>query len=185
MTAQSERGPVMVRGADERPRPVEGDWPHQYVVMLEEVDGTRRLPIWIGEFEGTALAVHLEKVQVARPLTFAFAAGLLQAAGARLREVYVNRLEADTFYAVAVVEGAGGIRMVDARPSDALNLALVAGVPIRVEPAVFAALAACDTPRSPEAWTAAGSEGAAEIVAELTAKWPGLRRASAAPGEPG
>src|SRR5207248_2755255 len=67
-----------------------------------------------------------------RPLTFAFAGQLLEAAGARLREVRIARLVDETYYAQVVVEGPAGERAFDARPSDAIALALEADAPIRV-----------------------------------------------------
>ena len=176
MAMEVDAQPVDVRIADVRRQPAETDKPGYHMLVLEEVDGTRRLPIWIGPFEGTAIALHLEKVQVPRPLTFTFMVNLLQATGGRLREVRINKLVEDTFYAVAVIAEAGGTRTVDARPSDALALALVAGAPIRVEPAVFEAVEAQKTTRAyptEDKWYRQGSKGAAEIAAEVTAKWPG------------
>jgi bifunctional DNase/RNase len=108
-----------------------------YAIVLEEVSGPRYLLIWIGEFEAWSIANALDKVETARPITFTFMANVLQAADVRLREVHVSRLTDNVFYAVAVVEGAGGVKAVDARPSDAINLALLTGSPIRVAPAVL------------------------------------------------
>jgi bifunctional DNase/RNase len=109
----------------------------RHVIVLEEVGGPRYLLIWVGQFEAKSIADALDKVETERPLTFTFMANLLQAADVRLREVHVNRLTDDVFYAVAVVEGAGGVKTVDARPSDAIALAIIAGAPIRVAPAVL------------------------------------------------
>jgi RNA polymerase sigma factor (sigma-70 family) len=108
-----------------------------YAIVLEEVGGPRYLLIWVGQFEAEALDNALRKVETARPITFTFMANVLQAVDVRLREVHVNRLTDNVFYAVAVVEGAGGVKAVDARPSDAINLALLTGSPIRVAPAVL------------------------------------------------
>jgi RNA polymerase sigma factor (sigma-70 family) len=115
------------------------DAPARHVVLLEEVDGERQLPIWIGEHEALAIAMTLQGRDLPRPGTYRFAAGLLDAAGSRLREVVLNRLAEEIFYAEAVLEGPQGERRVDARPSDALNLALVAGAPIRADAAVVEA----------------------------------------------
>jgi len=84
----------------------------------------RRLPIWIGAAEATSLAARLHDVERPRPDTYRFAADLLDAAGAQLREVQVIRLAEMIFYAQAVLEDG---TTVDARPSDAINLALVPG----------------------------------------------------------
>ena len=67
-------------------------------------------------------------------------AGLLQALGGRLVEVRITRTDGQTVYAAAVVEGALGTHTLDARPSDAINLALRVGAPIRIEPAALEAL---------------------------------------------
>ena len=109
----------------------------RHVIVLEEVGGPRYLLIWVGEFEARSIANALDKVETERPFTFTFMANLLQAADVRLREVHVNRLTDDVFYAVAIIEGTGGVRTVDARPSDAINLAVLTGAPIRVAPAVL------------------------------------------------
>lgn len=156
--------------ADVRRRMSEEGGGPRHIVVLEEVGGPRRLTFWIGEFEATALAMHLEGVEQPRPLTYAFAASLLQEAGGRLHEVQINRLEGDVFYASAIVDGPSGRRAIDARPSDALNLALLLSAPIRVDADVLAATAG---EREGDAWDVfqEQSVGPAAIVAEVTAEW--------------
>jgi uncharacterized protein len=122
---------VPVSVADVR-RPT--DRPERHIVVLEEVGGERRLPIWIGTPEAQALVAALEEVELPRPGPYHFARALLQAAGGALREVRVSGLTDGVFYATAVL--ADGTE-VDARPSDALTLALVTGAPIAVEPSVL------------------------------------------------
>jgi uncharacterized protein len=100
----------------------------RHIVFLED-EGGRRLPIWIGTAEATALAVILEDVQLPRPGVYQFAAALLKGAGSQLREVRVTELTDATFYAQAVLTDGTSI---DARPSDALTLALLANAPIYV-----------------------------------------------------
>jgi RNA polymerase sigma factor (sigma-70 family) len=160
---------VQTRVADVRWAPAEGEVPERHVVLLEEVGGERRLPIWVGPFEGTALAMSLRGAELPRPDPYRFAAGLLAAAGATLREARVTRLAEGVFYAEAVVAGPGGEQLVDARPSDALNLALLLGVPVQVDAAVFEDAAAC-RPASP-AWSEDLPEGAAEIATRRRAEW--------------
>jgi bifunctional DNase/RNase len=139
MGTERESPLVKMQIVDVRRLPTAGHQPRQYVVVLEEVGGARRLLIGVGPGEGEALALHVEQVPVPRPLTFTFMANLLQALGAQLHEARIDRLVADIFYAVAVVAGPTGIRTVDARPADVLNLALITGAPICVEPAVLTA----------------------------------------------
>jgi bifunctional DNase/RNase len=176
MAMDVDTQPVEVRVVDVRRLAAEAHKPPYDVVVTDEIDGNRRLLMWIGRFEGTSIALHLEDVQVPRPLTFTFMANLLHASRDRLREVLINKLVDDTFYAVAVLEGPDGIRSVDARPSDALALALVAGVPIRVDPTVFdaaeAVVAAAHVDPPKDLLYSEGSQGATEIVAEITAGWP-------------
>ena len=111
------------------------DEPH--IVVLQERNGTRRVPIWIGSAEAIALACSLDAAEMPRPMTYQLAANLLTAAGARLTEVRITRLVEGVFYALVMVEGPEGSVEVDARPSDALNLATVAGAPVRVDDAVL------------------------------------------------
>jgi RNA polymerase sigma factor (sigma-70 family) len=108
-----------------------------HVMVLQERDGTRRLPMWIGPAEATALAISLEALEAPRPLTYQMAANLLGATGSRVTEVRITRLIAPVFYAVIAVDGPTGRREIDARPSDAVNLALVTGAPIRVDSALL------------------------------------------------
>jgi hypothetical protein len=107
------------------------------VVLLVERQGDRILPVWVGGFEGDAIAIGLLRAESRRPLTYAFADQLLRASGARLAEVRIERLIDETFYAQAIVDTAGGRNVVDARPSDAIALALEAGSPIRVNAQVM------------------------------------------------
>src|SRR5512133_2208884 len=110
------------------------DRPERHIVVLEEVGGERRLPIWIGTPEALSLVAALEEVELPRPGPYHFAQALLAAAGGALREVRISRLDDNVFYAVAVLADGSEV---DARPSDALTLALVTGAPIAAEPAVL------------------------------------------------
>lgn len=108
-----------------------------HAVVLTERVGARRLPIYTGPAEAVALAYTLEAVEAPRPMTYQLAAGLVSAAGSQVEEVRITRLAESTFYAVVLVDGPAGRAEVDARPSDALNLALVCGAPIRVDAALL------------------------------------------------
>ncbi|HZG68775.1 MAG TPA: bifunctional nuclease domain-containing protein [Herpetosiphonaceae bacterium] len=157
-----------------RNRQVEADKPRMYVVVLEDVASGARLPIWIGPQEAEAMIMTLEQIPTPRPMTYNFAASLLTAAEVRLREVHVSRLVENTYYATAMIETPGGAKAVDARTSDALNLALLLQAPIFVDQSVYdAAAGAAENPK-PEwkaHWAATlseeQSEGRAEIAAAL------------------
>jgi RNA polymerase sigma-70 factor (ECF subfamily) len=162
---------VEMRVADVRRAPAEGETRERFVVLLEEVNGDRGLPIWIGPFEGRGMALLLERLELPRPVTFQFAARVLEAAGGRLRDVRVNRLIGDTFYAEAEVEGTSGTATVDARPSDALSLALLTGASIRVSREVLDAANAKDSLQGFEKAREKYADGAAEIAKATKEEW--------------
>lgn len=113
-------------------------WPPQvrYTVILHEVGGAGRHSAWgIGPFEAEALAVQLADVQIPRPLVYTLAAHLLAATGGRLRAVRIARVHEQVDYGELIVAGPNGEQVVDARVSDALNLALACRVPIYIAPA--------------------------------------------------
>ena len=103
-----------------------------YVIVLVDEAGRRALPIWVGPWEGTALAIGLREFPVPRPLTFTFMANLLEAAGAKLEKVHIHALKENTFYAVAHLRCGDKVQEVDARPSDAIALAVLTDSPIFV-----------------------------------------------------
>jgi uncharacterized protein len=107
------------------------------IVLLREKGGERVLPIWIGRPEGDALALELGGEATPRPMTADLMAKLLEAAGAKVESVAVNSLREDTFYGTIVLVTGAGKREVDARPSDALNLAARVKAPILVDDAVM------------------------------------------------
>ena len=101
----------------------------RFSIRLDEVAGSRRLYIGVGDAEAAALAFSLQGTEFPRPMTYQFAAALLGAAGSGVREVHVTGFAEGIFYArVVLLNGA----VVDARPSDAVNLAAVTGAPVSV-----------------------------------------------------
>jgi uncharacterized protein len=122
----------------------------QYVV-LEEVAGDRHLVIAIGQPEAFSLAARLGGIAWRRPMTYQFAAGLVQALGGRVRQVRIERVVEETYIATVEVDGPAGVKPVDARPSDALNLAALGQAPILVAPEVLQEAEARRAGDSPEA----------------------------------
>jgi bifunctional DNase/RNase len=122
--------------ADVRRVPVDGNY--HYVVLLQEAGSHRRLPIWIERETAIEIALRLlgKGTKLARPLGSDLSARLIQALGGRLREVRIDHLTEGIYYAVVAVDGPRGTAEVDARPSDALALALVVGAPVRADRAV-------------------------------------------------
>ena len=110
-----------------------------HVVLLQERESQQRLPIWIGREHAIELALRLlgHGSQLARPLSSDLSARIVQALGGTVREVRIDRLSEGTYYAVIVVDGPQVTTEVDARPSDALALALVVGAPVRADRAVL------------------------------------------------
>jgi RNA polymerase sigma factor (sigma-70 family) len=125
---------VLVRVAPEDAGKVVGD---QRIVLLREAEGERLLPIWIGGAEGNALAFRLRGESTLRPMTSDLLAELVRLFGARVERVAVTRLHEKTFYGVITLAVDGRTEELDARPSDALNLAVRTAAPILVDAAVL------------------------------------------------
>jgi len=102
----------------------------QHVVILKEAVRDRYLPIWIGPWEANAIALKLQGVAPERPLTHDLFARTLAELGVTVRRIVVSDLADETFRARIVLEQSGRTTEIDARPSDAIALAIRAGVPI-------------------------------------------------------
>jgi len=107
------------------------------VVVLREENSERYLPIWIGAPEADAITLRLQGVQVERPLTHDLLAHSISAMGAEVQYVMVSDLRSDVFYAELVLEYNERELRIDARPSDALALAVRAEVPVYVSKKVM------------------------------------------------
>jgi uncharacterized protein len=110
---------------------------YQRVVILKEKDAERYLPIWIGPAEADAIAVRLQEVNIARPLTHDLLRNVIDSLGAKVSSVVVNDLANDTFFARIVLDVNGRPMDIDSRPSDAIALAVRARVPIFAEETVL------------------------------------------------
>jgi RNA polymerase sigma factor (sigma-70 family) len=106
---------------------------HKRIVILKEHPGERILPIWIGPFEGEFIAWLLAEKPAIRPMTYDLMARLLSTAQMSLERVAITRLHEEIFYATLRVQAGGTPHEIDARPSDAIVLAL------RVKAPIFAA----------------------------------------------
>jgi RNA polymerase sigma factor (sigma-70 family) len=114
--------------------------PAPYVVLLYDETGRRLMPIWIGPAEGESIAIGLSDLAFPRPLTHRFYSGLLQSINARVEEVRVVALKKDTFYAMVKIHYGKKTCEIDARPSDAIALAVLNDVPIFVAEEVLEAV---------------------------------------------
>jgi len=110
---------------------------YQRVVILRDKSSDRYLPIWIGAAEADAIAVQLQEVAVARPLTHDLLRSVIDTLGAHVNHVIVNDLSNDTFYARIVLDVNGGSMEIDSRPSDAIALAVRVKVPIYADESVL------------------------------------------------
>lgn len=102
------------------------------IVILKAEGGTRLLPIWIGLFEANAIAIEMEKIVTPRPMTHDLLKNLIAALDARVERTVVDNLKENTFFASIYLRFGGEERRLDARPSDAIALALRTGAPIYV-----------------------------------------------------
>ncbi|HYK40451.1 MAG TPA: bifunctional nuclease family protein [Candidatus Eremiobacteraceae bacterium] len=107
------------------------------IVVLKDVHGNSVLPIWVGVYEANAIALEIEKVQTPRPMTHDLLRNVFLGLEVRVDKVVVSDLKDDTFYAVIWIERDGQPVMIDARPSDALALALRMDCPIFVDEQVL------------------------------------------------
>jgi bifunctional DNase/RNase len=107
------------------------------VVVLKETQGNGVLPIWVGIYEANAIALEIEKVQTPRPMTHDLLKNLITGLDVHVQRVVVSDLKDDTFYALIWMERQGQTMSMDARPSDALALALRLDCPIFVDEEVI------------------------------------------------
>lgn len=112
-----------------------------YAILLKEMHGSRRLPIIIGAFEAQAIALEIEGIKPPRPLTHDLLKSFLDNVGATITEVLIDELRENTFYAKIILEMSTLTNEIDARPSDAIALAVRAQSPIFVAESVMDAAA--------------------------------------------
>ena len=110
---------------------------YQPVVILKEKGGELALPIWIGLLEANAISVVLEGAKMPRPLTPDLLCSIIDRMGARVDYIAINDLQNNTFYANIALNANWMQMEIDARPSDAIAIALRVGAPIYVEKAVL------------------------------------------------
>ena len=110
------------------------------IVILKEAAGSNILPIWVGVYEAIAIQLEIEEVVTPRPMTHDLIKSVLLGLQAHVRKIVVTNIKDDTFYAVIWIEREGlegQLISIDARPSDALALALRIDCPIYVDDVVL------------------------------------------------
>ncbi len=105
---------------------------HDPVVILKDMDGSHYLPILIGPFEATAIALALEGAPVPRPLSHDLMRSILESLDTTLEQVIVHDIRDSTFFAKLILRTNGELQEIDARPSDGIALALRMQAPIYV-----------------------------------------------------
>ena len=134
-----------------------------YVVILQEKDGQRLLPIWIGQPEAESIVMQMHNVKRPRPLTHDLCKSIIVGLGGSLQKVQISRVEKNTYYAELHISRNGDMVQVDARPSDSIAIALRLSAPI------FAAeelLTDVQVEESTETFDAEALQGEQELNAE-------------------
>ena len=110
---------------------------HDPVVILTDEEETKSLPITIGVFEATAIALAIEQTPVSRPTSHDLISSIITNLGAQVQSVIITEVRSNTFYAAIVLEKDGETIKIDARPSDSIAVALRAKAPIYAEESVL------------------------------------------------
>jgi uncharacterized protein len=107
------------------------------IVVLKDVGSDTVMPIWVGIFEANAIAIEIEKVSAPRPMTHDLTRNLMRSMNGQLEKIVITELRDDTFFAVLWIRQDEDLITMDARPSDAIALALRADCPIFVSEQVL------------------------------------------------
>ena len=122
------------------------------IVILRDEDGQRVLPIWVGIFEANAIALQIENVTSPRPMTHDLLRNVIEDLKATVDRIVICDLQDNTFYSLVYLSRNGDTLAIDARPSDAIALALRTRAPIFVDDAVIEHAKTIDfTPEKPDA----------------------------------
>jgi uncharacterized protein len=113
---------------------------NSYVVILQEKDGSRLLPIWIGQPEAESIVIEMNRIKRERPLTHDLCKNLIVGMGGSLRRVHITKVQNRTFFAELHIAMPGGMVQVDARPSDSIAIALRFAAPIFAQSSLLTAL---------------------------------------------
>jgi bifunctional DNase/RNase len=135
------------------------------ILILRDLEERQAIPIWIGLVEAGAIATELEQIELARPMTHDLVKNLLDELGAEVIHVEILDLRDNTYFANLVLKQGGRVIEMDARPSDAIAIALRVGCSIYVHPQVIEKAGVLDL--RVEQSSAPSSEEAKEILASL------------------
>jgi bifunctional DNase/RNase len=107
------------------------------IILLRDSEGQKVLPIWVGIYEANAIALQIENVSTPRPMTHDLLKNVISDLRASVQKIVVSDLKDNTFFALIYLDVNGETVAIDARPSDAIALALRARAPIFVEESVI------------------------------------------------
>lgn len=114
---------------------------HAYVLILRERDGSRLLPIWIGHAEAESIAMEINQIRRERPITHDLCKSIIVGMGGTLRRVQITKVQKSTYYAELLIElSDGATRLIDARPSDSIAIALRLAAPIFADDSLLTAM---------------------------------------------
>ncbi len=113
---------------------------NSYVVILQEKEGSRLLPIWIGQPEAESIVIEMNRIKRERPLTHDLCKNLIVGMGGSLRRVHITKVQNRTFFAELHVAMPNGMVQIDARPSDSIAIALRFAAPIFAQSSLLTAL---------------------------------------------
>jgi len=116
------------------------------IVLLKDLESEAMLPIWVGPFEANSIATEIEKVAPQRPMTHDLLRAVITQLGGTVRRVVVTELRDNTFFALIEIEIGRELVLIDARPSDAIALALRVDCQIFVRDEVFIASSLAEEP---------------------------------------
>ena len=116
------------------------------IIILKDLLSDKALPIWVGYFEANAIALEIEKINTPRPMTHDLLNSMISSLHAKVKQVTINDLKDNTFFAIISVSQNGNDMTIDSRPSDAIALALRTKSPIFVEEKVIEAAKKLDLP---------------------------------------
>lgn len=134
-----------------------------YVVILQEKEGERLLPIWIGQPEAESIVMQMHSIKRVRPLTHDLCKSLIVGLGGELQRVHITRVEKNTYYAELHIARNGDVVQVDARPSDSIAIALRLSAPIFASETL---LSDVQVEESTESFDAESLKPSAELNAE-------------------
>lgn len=129
-----------------------------YALILFEIGGKRKLPIIIGAFEAQAIALKLENIKAPRPFTHDLVRAMADTFNITVSEVMIDELKNETFYAKVVCEMTGMVHEIDARPSDAIAIAVRCDAPIFVAEEVMNEAGIVDDKQGEQVGFGVGSE---------------------------